>query len=82
MNEERVAALTKTFARAVRQHYVDGPPARIAVFEVLNALAATVAFVLVGTGNSPEAHQFWSDALRDTASGYAVLTHLILENLP
>jgi hypothetical protein len=60
----RVAATTEKIARAVRQHYIDGPPARRAVFEVLNSLATVVAFVLKGTGGAPEAREFFDNALR------------------
>lgn len=64
LDHDRCKALTEKLVRVARQHFVDGPPARTAVFEVLNALAATAATVLGGAYNDPEAWRFFDEALQ------------------
>ena len=61
--DDRVEFLAIRFMGIVRSHYLQAPPGRDRVLEVLNALAVTVAFVLAGTGD--DAQEFFNDALEN-----------------
>lgn len=49
LDEARVAALAGKLSDAIKLHYIDGPPSRAKVFELLNAYAVTLAPILVGS---------------------------------
>lgn len=62
MDGARVETMFRRFAGIVNAHYKAGPADRDRVFEVLNALACTTAFVLAQIEDN-EAQEFFNDAL-------------------
>jgi len=62
LDEERVERLIKPILLAIRQNYIEGPTSRDRVYEALNALAFSAAWVIRGCDNDPQAIKFFSEA--------------------
>jgi hypothetical protein len=55
--------MTERMSKVVCYNYLRGPKSQERVAEALNALALTVATVLAGTGNDPDARRFFDGTL-------------------
>jgi hypothetical protein len=62
LDRDRIERLTGQILLAIRENYVAGPVSRDRVYEALNALAFSTAWVIRGTGD-PEALEWFSKAL-------------------
>ena len=62
LDRDRIERLTGQILVAVRENYVQGPLCRDRVYEALNALAFSAAWVIRGC-HDPEALEFFSKAL-------------------
>jgi hypothetical protein len=69
LNEDGVHELTGVIIEEVRSYYRGRTLSRDNVFEVLNALAASTANILRGTGNDPGARDFFFAALDKNIKG-------------
>ena len=66
LDREAVEQLAIALMIPMRNHYLRGPQGPDRVHEVLNALAATAALVILGAdGEGGEAEQFFHTALRN-----------------
>jgi hypothetical protein len=62
LDRERIERLTGEIMLAIRDNYIEGPVSRDRVYEALNALAFSAAWVIRGA-NDPKALEFFSAAL-------------------
>ena len=58
-DRQAVEALTTQFCEVIKEHYLARPHSRTRVHEVLNALGATTAFIVLGTGHDAETSWAW-----------------------
>lgn len=61
LDRDRIERLTGKILLAVRENYIQGPISRDRVYEALNALAFSAAWVVRGA-HDPEALEFFSNA--------------------
>ncbi len=62
LDQDRIERLAGEILMAIRKNYVQGPISRDRVYEALNALAFSAAWIIRGAGD-PEALEFFSKAL-------------------
>src|SRR5258707_13199115 len=63
LDQDRIERLAGEILMAIRENYIQGPVSRDRVYEALNALAFSAAWVIRGAGD-PEALEFFSKALK------------------
>jgi hypothetical protein len=59
LDRERVEAICAALLLPIRDHLMRGPHGRHKVHEVLNALAAATALVVIGTGDDADRAEEW-----------------------
>lgn len=62
LDRDRIDRLTGQILMAIHENYIQGPVSRDRVYEALNALAFSAAWVIRGAGD-PDALEFFSKAL-------------------
>jgi hypothetical protein len=62
LDRDRIERLTSQILIAIRENYMLGPVSRDRVYEALNALASSAAWVIRGAGD-PEALEWFSKSL-------------------
>jgi hypothetical protein len=70
LDRSRVEKLAAKIGLALKVHYLDavGGPDNVATFEALNALGMMAATIIAGTGNAPEAKQFFQTTVDQQVS--------------
>jgi hypothetical protein len=62
LDRDRIERLTGQILVAIRENYIQGPVSRDRVYEALNAVAFSAAWVIRGAGD-PAALEFFNKAL-------------------